>query len=192
MIHRLTRLNLPLALVISAVIIAVVAAIHVGLGRPLICKCGFVKFLWIGARSSPEESQHFLDVYSTSHVLHGLIFYCLIWLLTRGRLSFGAGLVIAVLVEGTWELFENSEMLKRRYGAAGAEYDGDSLVNSIGDILSMMSGYVIAAFVPVWVSIAILIGTEAWMLWYIRDNLTLNIINLIRPIEWIKEWQQKN
>ena len=189
MTYRVLRLNLPIALVISAVIIAAIAAIHIGLGRPLICKCGFVKFFWIGTKSAPEESQHFLDLYSTSHLLHGLIFYFVVWLLTRGRLSFGAGLVIAVLLEGTWELFENSEMLLRRYGVAGVEYHGDSLINSIGDIVSMMAGYILAALVPVWVSIAVLIGTEVWMVWYMRDNLTLNIMNLIRPIEWINEWQ---
>jgi hypothetical protein len=191
MLNRAIRLNLPLALLISALIIAAIAAIHVGLGRPLICNCGLVKLFWMGPKEAPEESQHFLDLYSTSHLLHGLIFYFLIWLLTRGRLSFGAGLVISVLLEGSWELFENSNLLMRRYGDAGVEYHGDSLVNSIGDIVSMMTGYVLAAFLPVGVSIAVLIGTEAWMLWYLRDNLTLNIMNLIHPIEWINEWQQQ-
>jgi hypothetical protein len=193
MLDRAARLNLPLALLISAIVLVAISAIHLGFGRPLLCKCGYVQFFWMGPKSAPGESEHFLDLYSTSHLLHGLLFYFLIWLVTRGRLSFGAGLVVAVLLEGAWELFENSPLLMKRYGEAGVEYHGDSLVNSLGDIVSMAVGYIVAGLVPVWLSIVILIGTEAWMLWYLRDNLTLNIMNLIHPIDWINEWQkQKN
>lgn len=191
MVYRALRLNLPVALLISALIIAAVGAIHFGLNRPLICKCGYVKFFWIGSKAAPEESQHLFDLYAASHVLHGLIFYFVIWLLTRGRLSFGAGLVIAVVLEGTWELVENSDYLKARYGDAGVAYYGDSVINSLGDIVAMIVGYAVAGVAPVWVSVAVLIGTEVWMGWYMRDNLTLNIMNLIRPIEWINEWQAK-
>ena len=191
MIQRAARLNLPLALLISVLLVAVMGAIHLGYGRPLMCKCGYVLFFWMGPKSAPDESQHFLDLYSTSHVLHGLLFYFLIWLFARGRLSLGAGLVIAVLLEGAWELFENSPLLMKRYGAAGVEYHGDSLINSIGDVVSMMVGFVLAGLVPVWLSILILLGTEGWMLWYLRDNLTLNIMNLIHPVDWINEWQKK-
>jgi hypothetical protein len=191
MVNRALRLNLPLALLISAVIMAAVAAIHLGFHRPLICKCGYVKLFWMGPKSAPEESQHIFDLYSISHVLHGLIFYFLIWLLTRGRLSLGAGLVIAVLVEGVWELFENSDLLMKRYGVAGVEYSGDSIINSLGDIVSMMAGFIIAGLAPVWLSLLLLVGSELWMLWFMRDNLTLNIMNLIHPIDWINVWQKQ-
>lgn len=189
MVNRIFRPSLPVGALISLVLIAGVAAIHLGLGRPLICKCGFVQFFWLGPRGAPQESQHLFDLYSTSHVLHGLLFYFAIWLVTRGRLSLGAGLVIAVLLEGAWELVENSRWLISRYGEAEVEYSGDSTINSIADILSMVAGYLIAAFAPVWVSVLILVGTEAWLAWYIRDNLLLNILNLLYPIESVTTWQ---
>jgi hypothetical protein len=187
---RILRMSLPVGVLISLVLMAGVAAIHLAFGRPPICKCGFVQLLWLGPKGAPEESQHLFDLYSTSHVLHGLIFYFAIWLLTRGRLSLGLGLVIAVLIEGTWEVVENSQWLLRRYGMAGAtEYAGDSTINSVADIVSMAAGFLIAAFVPVWASLALLVGTELWLLWLIRDNLTLNIINLIKPNEALIKWQ---
>jgi hypothetical protein len=188
---RILRMNLVVGVVISLVIMAAVAGIHQYFGRPLICKCGYVQLWWYGPKGAPEESQHIFDLYTTSHVLHGLIFYFIIWLFTRGRISLGLGLVIAVLAESTWEVVENSQWLLKRYGMAGAtEYAGDSTINSVADIVAMAAGFLFAAFVPVWASLALLVGTELWMLWMIRDNLTLNIINLIKPNEALIKWQQ--
>ena len=101
-----------------------------------------------------------------------------------------AGLIIAVLLESGWELWENSNYLIDRYNKAGVVYAGDSIINSVGDLLVMMLGFLIAATAPAWVSVLILFGTEVGLALLIRDNLLLNIINLIRPIEWISKWQE--
>jgi hypothetical protein len=149
-----------------------------------------VKLWWWGEKGALEESQHIFDIYATSHALHGLIFYFLLWLICRGHLSVWARLVIAVLLESGWELFENSNYLVERYRAAGVDYSGDSIVNSIGDIVAMMTGFLIASRVPAWVSVVLLIATEVIVAMLIRDNLLLNIINLIHPIAWITKWQE--
>jgi hypothetical protein len=184
------RLNLPLALIISACIIAAMAAFHLYAGRSLICKCGFVKLFWWGPKAAPQESQHLIDIYSASHILHGIIFYFLTTLIAQGRLSVGARLVIAVFLEAGWELWENSNYLVNRYRDAGVDYSGDSVINSMTDVVAMIVGFLMAARFPAWVSVLILIATELIMLALIRDNLFLNILNLIRPIEWITEWQE--
>ena len=88
------------------------------------------------------------------------------------------------------ELFENSSYIINRYQAADVVYNGDSIINSLGDIVSMMAGFLFAARVPAWVSVLLLIGTELGDLALIRDNLTLNILNLIHPIDWITKWQE--
>ena len=192
MIARIARPSLITGIVISLLIIAAVGIFHYSLGRPLMCKCGYVQLFWMGPKGAPEESQHIVDLYTTSHVLHGLIFYFLIWLVFRGRVSLGFGLIIATLIEGTWEVVENSRWLIERYGDAGAaEYAGDSIINSMADVVAMASGFLFAAAAPVWLSVVLLVGTELWMLWMIRDNLTLNIINLIRPNEKLIQWQSK-
>ena len=116
---QMRRLTFASASLISLAIIAAMAAFHYWAGRSPICKCGFVKLWWWGPKGAPEESQHIFDIYSTSHVLHGLIFYFLLWLISRGHLSVWARLVIAVLLESGWELYENSNYLINRYRLAG-------------------------------------------------------------------------
>jgi len=184
------RLTFASASLIALCIIGVTAAIHYAAGRPLICKCGYVKLFWWGPRGAPGESQHFLDIYATSHVLHGMLFYFFLWLVCRGHLSVWARLVIAVLLESGWELFENSSYMIARYQSADVTYSGDTIVNSVGDMLSMMVGFLIAARVPAWVSVLLLIGAELGVLVLVRDNLTLNLVNLIHPVEWISKWQE--
>jgi hypothetical protein len=184
------RLTFASASLISLFIILVTAAIHYAAGRPLICKCGYVKLFWWGPRGASGESQHFLDIYATSHVLHGILFYFFLWLVCRGHLSVWARLVIAVLLESGWELLENSSYMIGRYQSADVAYSGDTIINSVGDMLSMMVGFLIAARVPAWVSVLMLIGLELGVLALIRDNLTLNILNLIHPVEWITKWQE--
>ena len=183
------RLTFASASLISLGIIAVTAAIHYWAGRALICKCGYVKLWWWGEKGAPEESQHIFDIYATSHVLHGIIFYFLLWLISRGHLSMWARLVIAVLLESGWELYENSNYLIKRYQAAGYDYTGDSIINSIADIVAMVVGFLIASRLPAWVSVLLLIATEVIVAMLIRDNLLLNIISLVHPIEWITKWQ---
>jgi len=183
------RLNFATASLLSLAIIAATAAVHYWAGRAPMCKCGFVKLWWFGEKGAAEESQHLLDIYTLSHVLHGLIFFFLIWLIFRGRLSIWGGLVLSVIVESGWELFENSNYLVNRYRAAGFDYSGDSIINSVADIFAMAAGYLFAAVAPWWVSLLLLVGVEVGMAALIRDNLLLNIIALIKPIPWISKWQ---
>ena len=185
------RLTLIPALIIWLCLIAIAAALLYGNGRSLICPCGTVQFF--SASSAPaEDSQHFLDLYSFSHILHGLLFYAAIWLVARGRVPFLAGLLIATVLEGAWELFENSQYIINRYqGTEVSEhYNGDSVINAVGDILTMSLGFLLAWRLPVWASAALFVLIEVAMAWAIRDNLILNIISLTHPIEVISEWQE--
>jgi hypothetical protein len=184
------RISLPAALLASLALVAVVAWVLFWMGRIPMCKCGYIKF-WHGGRGDSEMSQHLTDWYTYSHVLHGIIFYWLLTVAARGRLSVAARLVIATLIEGAWEIFENTPFTINRYRAQTISrgYVGDSIVNTIGDMLAMLVGFLLAARLPTWITVFLLIATEAILLWLIRDNLLLNIVMLIYPLEWIKQWQ---
>jgi hypothetical protein len=184
------RLPLRTALLVSLGIIVLAALVLLWMGRIPICKCGYVK-LWHGGRADSEVSQHLADWYTYTHVLHGVIFYFALWAIFRDRLSVAARLLLAVGVEAGWEIFENTSFVINRYRTVtiSRDYFGDSVINSVGDMLAMTAGFLLAARLPVWATVALLIAIEVWLAFWIRDNLTLNILMLIHPVEAIKHWQ---
>jgi Protein of unknown function (DUF2585) len=188
--RTIPRLSLTAGLAICAALMLVTAAVLAAMGHPAICKCGYVK-LWHPSRTDAETSQHLTDWYTYSHILHGIILYWLIGLLAQGRLSVAARLAIATLIEAGWEIFENTPFIINRYRAVtiSRDYFGDSIINSMADIAATIVGFLVAARLPAWVTVALLIGVEVTLLAFIRDNLTLNIIMLIHPSDWLRQWQ---
>ena len=185
--RRGALLALGLWLAIGATVLA--------MGRVPICTCGTVK-LWWGVVQSAENSQHLADWYSFSHIIHGLLFYGLAHLLWRHWRWFGGkpaawALPIAVAFEGMWELLENSPIIINRYRAATVSfgYTGDSVINSLSDIGFMAFGFWLASRLPWLASIALALAFEVFTLVMIRDNLTLNVLMLVWPIQAVRDWQ---
>lgn len=159
------------------------------MGRVPLCKCGTIK-LWHGVVQSAENSQHLTDWYTFSHVLHGLIFYAILRLLFP-RASILARLAAAVALEAGWEVLENTDMVINRYRAVtiSLDYYGDSVVNSVMDTLAMVTGFLLAARMPVSASVGLGLASEFFMAAMIRDNLTLNVLMLLWPMEAVARWQ---
>ena len=172
-------------------LIALQGAILLAMGHPPICKCGYVK-LWHGLVMSSENSQHISDWYSPSHIIHGFIFYFALWLLSRWvPMPIGTRLILAVAVEASWEVIENTPWLIERYRSqtVALDYYGDSLINSVSDTLFMVLGFLLARWWPVWLTVAVTIALEVVVGYMIRDNLTLNVLMLLWPVQSILDWQ---
>jgi Protein of unknown function (DUF2585) len=180
---------------VSVLVWLYAAFILYAMRRPPICPCGTVK-LWWGVVASAQNSQHLADWYSFSHVIHGLIFYALAHLFWRKWSLFDGAparwaLPIAVAIEASWELLENSPMIIERYRAVTVSfgYSGDSIVNSLADIGWMMGGFWIAGRLPWKASLTLAIALELFTLAAIPDNLTLNVLMLVWPIDAVRQWQ---
>lgn len=179
-------------LAIAAVLGATALLLHAE-GRLWICSCGRLH-LWAGDTCSAENSQQFLDPYSFTHVLHGVVYFWLITLFVRfvlQRLRSAWQLWLAVTVASLWELFENSPAIIQRYREATAAlgYQGDTVVNSMGDILCCVAGFMIAQRLGLRRSLLAFFVTEIALLLWIRDSLLLEILMLVHPVGAIKLWQ---
>lgn len=173
----------------AAALMGLFTAILFAMGRPPICPCGTVS-LWHGTVQSNQNSQQISDWYSFSHIIHGFIFYGLSRF-AMPRAPLWVALALAIGIEGAWEILENSAIIIDRYREVTMAYGyaGDSILNSVSDAGFMILGFLAASRMRWWWTVALAIGFELFTLWAIRDNLTLNVLMLVAPVEAVKEWQ---
>ena len=182
------RARFAFHLLAAALVLAAAAAILAAMGQPWWCRAGDLSLgswdVW-----SRHNSQHLLDPYTFTHVLHGVALYGVGWVLlgrydaspaTRAWLAFG--------FETAWEILENTDAMIQRYRTVtiSLDYHGDSVVNSIGDVLACMAGYLGASVLPVWVSAVGFFVIDGLLLLWIRDSLALNVLMLVHPIDAVR------
>lgn len=176
----------------SVLVVAILLAtllILWAMGRSLICPCGTVA-LWHGPGDPGPSSQSLLDWYTPSHLLHGILFFAALWWGARA-MPLRWRLVIAMAVECAWEIVENTPWVIERYRSAtvSVDYNGDAVINSAVDILTMLLGFALARRLPVWASVALVVGFEVLTTTLIRDGLALNILMLLWPLQSVLDWQ---
>ncbi len=184
------RIPLGALLSVAGAFVVLQALVLLWLGQPLICTCGTIK-LWTGAVSGPENSQQLTDWYTYTHIVHGFVLYCLLWLIAP-RTPISVRFLLAVGLEASWEMIENTPFIIDRYrqSALAQGYVGDSVVNSVSDTLAGVFGFVLARALPVWSTVVLMVAMELFVGYMIHDNLTLNIIQLVHPSDAISHWQQ--
>lgn len=183
------RLSWPRAALVILGLVVLMAVVLLAMGRVPICACGTVR-LWHGEVNSAENSQHIADWYTPSHVVHGLLFFgALRWLMPRHGLP--ARAVAATVVEAAWEIVENTPQVINRYREAtmALGYAGDSVINSVSDVGAMLLGFALAARLPAWGSVGLVAVLELAALVAIRDNLSLNVLMLLWPLDAVRNWQ---
>ena len=173
----------------TLLILAAAAAILLAMGRPPICTCGTIE-LWVSEGDSPKTSQMLADWYSPSHVIHGFLFYAALWLFAR-RWPVERRFLVALALEVSWELLENTDWAINRYREAtiAIGYTGDSILNTMSDIAMMALGFWLARKLPLWLTVALAVMLEAAALVAVRDNLTLNIWMCAWPTDAVRAWQ---
>lgn len=167
-------------------LIALQALILLWMGQPMLNPDGSGGVWGTGA----STSRQLFDWYTASHLVHGFLFYGVLWLVLP-RWSLGARGLVAIVIEAAWEVIENTPWVIDRYRdvTVSGDYVGDTVVNSVFDLWAMLVGFWLAARLPVWLSVALVIALEAAALLVIRDNLTLNILMLLYPVDTIRIWQ---
>jgi hypothetical protein len=172
------------ALVLLALIVVLRAE-----GRRFMCACGYFA-VWVGDWCSSNTSQQLLDPYSLTHVLHGFLFFWLIALLFK-RMPRVWQFLLALLLESAWEVFENTSFVINKYRTetAALGYQGDTIVNSLGDLACALIGFVIARRLGVRRSLIVFVLIEVILSVWIHDSLLLQILMLVRPVEAVKLWQ---
>ncbi len=189
MIKKYFTRSVLIHILVAIILIGGLALIEFLNGRLPICKCGYV-LAWYNNTNGPGNSQHLTDWYTFSHLIHGFLFYGFLWLVAR-KLPVRTRLILAIIIECGWELLENSPLIIDRYRTAtfALDYYADSIINSVSDVIAMVVGFLLAKKFPIYLSIFIIVALELFAGYMVRDNLTLNVIMLIYPIESIKVWQ---
>ena len=177
------------ALVAAVLLLALQAGALYLMGQPPFCECGSIS-LWSGVVLSAENSQQISDWYTFSHIIHGLLFYLGLWFFFP-RMPMLWRFALAVGIEVSWEIFENTPMVIEHYRqqALAQGYIGDSILNSISDTIAMILGFLLAARAPAWASVGLVLALEVYVGAMIRDNLTLNILGFFAQPEFISNWQ---
>jgi len=173
----------------TLLVVACALLLELAMGRPVAYRHGPVR-LWSGNVESDQNSQQLTDAYSFTHVIHGAAFYALMRAVAPGA-TVATRLLAATTVESAWETYENTDTVIDRYRAATISrgYYGDSLVNSLGDVLACVLGFWLARWLPVRATVAWVVCVELALAWWIRDNLTLNILMLLHPLDAVRRWQ---
>jgi hypothetical protein len=188
-------------LLIGLLVLVLMGIIEKAMGRIGWSKSGQL-LLWVNETNGPETSQQLFDWYSVTHVEHGFVLYFIAWLawrLIRGKEAVGrvnaawegGSFLFVLIAEAGWEVLENSPVIIERYRSqtAAVGYNGDTILNSVSDVLCCMLGWWIARKLPWWVTLLVFIGTETLLAFMVRDNFLLNVLMLTVPVEAVKRWQ---